>query len=358
MFRKIGLLLVMSALSIVSLSSAVMAQNEKVIAKGLHSPRNISYASDGTLYIAEAGTGGSESGDGPYGPVTADAKTGVGIGDSGQISSVSPDGKQSIVIKDLVSMNIGFGQVYGPMAVHVTDDSYWLVLGVGPAQPEKGKKTDALVQYSRDGLGLRQVIDMNAFEKDNNPDRNPDDLVSNPSDIAVADDGTIYITDASANALLTWTEKDGLKVFAAWPVQGDEAAVVPTSVAIGPDGEIYVSFLTGFPFQPETSRIEIYSPDGSLKKTYDKLSFVTDLLVTKDNIIYAVEFSDSYGDSGWAGNSGSVVQVSDNGIMPIVENLNFPYGMAMSPDGQLVVTVNSFGGSPDSGRVIALNTGE
>jgi len=354
-YSKRFLMIILLVLSFAALASIAMAQDTTDLATGLNSPRHISFGSDGTLYIAEAGKGGNQDGEGPYGAITADEKTGVGIGTTGQISAVAPDGTQSVLIPELASMNIGFGQVYGPMDVYVTGTSYWIVLGLGAKNPGLGKRADALVQYGRSDKALDKVVDLSTFENDNNPDQNPDDKVSNPADIAVAEDGTIYLADASANSVLTWTEQGGLKLFAAWPVGENEASAVPTSVAVDANGDVYVGFLTGFPFTAGTSRIEVYTSAGKLKATYDNLSFITDVLVTEDGTIYAVQFASSFGDQGWTPGSGSVVEVTEDGSTPIAENLNFPYGIALSPDGLLAVSVNTFGSAPDSGRVILVD---
>jgi hypothetical protein len=348
MVGKIVSFVVAVVLCLASLSSLTLAQeNAQVIAKGLNNPRNIFYAGDGTLYIAEAGKGGDQDANGPYSPVK--------YGETGQVSAVSPAGEMSVILSELISMDSGFGRIDGVTALEVTDDSYWVTMGVGIQRPAKGKYVDALVQYSRNNLSVKQVINLGAFEKANNPDQNPDDLVSNPVDLVTAKDGTVYLADASANDVLSWTAKDGLKLFAAWPVKEDEATAVPTAVALDANGDVLISFLTGFPFTPDTSRIEVHSPDGTLKKTYEKLSFVTDLLVTEDGTIYASQFSSGFGDQGWTGASGSIVKVSDKGITPIAENLNFPYGMALTPDGKLAISVDTFGMPPDSGRVIAID---
>jgi sugar lactone lactonase YvrE len=348
MLKRVFLLVVMAALSLAGLSSVTVAQdNSPVLAKGLNNPRHIFFGSDGTLYIAEAGSGGDQDGKGPY----SDVK----YGETGQVSMVSPNGEQTALLSGLISMDSGFGRIDGATALYVTDDSYWVTLGVGVSGLPKGKYVDSLVQYSRDNLAVKQVVNLATFEKDNNPDQNPDDLVSNPTDLAFAADGTVYLADASANAVLTWTASGGLKLFAAWPVKENEAAAVPTSVTLDKNGDVYIGFLTGFPFQPETAKIEVYTPEGKLKKTYDKLSFVTDVLVTDDGTIYASQFSSSFTDQGWTGASGSIVTVSDDGITRVAQDINFPYGIALTPDGKLAVSVDTFGMPPDSGRVITLD---
>jgi DNA-binding beta-propeller fold protein YncE len=327
-------------LTIASLSGlAVLAQDEEPLASGLVGPRQITYASDGTLFIVEAGSGGDVEAEGAFGPVT--------VGQTGRLTAVSPEGEQTVLLDNLVSMD---GGQRGAMAALVTDDTIWLALGEGPAElPFEDALVMAVVELDRETLETRQVIDVFAAEEAENPDG--DITLSNPSDLALAEDGTLYIADASANTVWTWTEEDGLHVFASWSIDDNP---VPTTVALAPDGNLYVGFLTGFPFPTEGSRIEVYTPEGELVQTYEGLTMVTDVLVTEDGTVYAVQMADSFGDQGFNPESGSVVTVSEDGIEPVAEGLNIPYGLALSPDGTLVVVVNAFFGAPGSGMVIPL----
>ena len=194
------------------------------------------------------------------------------------------------------------------------------------------------------------MIDLGAFETQNNPDK-AEELVSNPAALAVDKDGKLYIADASANDILTWTEKDGLQIFAVWPVEKDKAQSVPTSLAISADGDIYVGFLSGFPFATNSARIEVWGADGKLKKTYSNLTLVTDIMLAADGTLYAVQLADGFSDKGFNADTGSVVKVTDSGSETVAEKLSFPYGIAESKDGQLLVSVNAVG-APDSGEVI------
>lgn len=348
MLRRV-LLLTAAVVSLMSFT-VVFAQYENEmteLASGLNNPRHLFYGEDGSLYIAEAGKGGEMTGEGPFGTVT--------YGETSQFSIVSPEGEQSVLIPGLISMDAGFGQIEGAMALHVTESSYWAVLGMGLKDTPEGQHVEALVEYDRETLQIRQVIDLRAFERENNPDEAAE-VVSNPADIAVDADGRVYIADASANAVLTWTPDDGVQVFAAWPVVEGELSAVPTSVAIGPDGDVYVGFLSGFPFPAGGARIERYAADGTLRQTYAGLTLVTDLLVTAEGTIYAVQFADGFGDQGYNPRTGSVVMVSEDGLETVVSELNFPYGIALAPDGRLAVSVESFGAAPDSGKVIAIGS--
>jgi hypothetical protein len=316
---------------------------DDVVASGLNNPRKLTYGDDGTLYIAEAGTGGATEAEGAFGAVT--------VGLTSQVTAVSPDGDQSVVISDLVSTDQGFGSIYGASMVLVSEDSYWLVLGEGPKEvPFNDAYVNAVVQLDRETLEVLQVIDLLAYETDENPDG--DIISSNPIDLAVGDDGTLYIANAGCNCVMKWTEADGIQTFASWMIEDNP---VPTSVAIGTEGDIYVGFLTGFPFPAEGSRIEQWSAAGELVHTYPGLTLVTDVLVDDEGVIYAVQMASGFGDSGYIPESGSVVIVSDDGLTPIAEGLNYPFGIAKDADGGMVLSVNAAFSPEDSGQVIRLS---
>ena len=81
-------------------------------------------------------------------------------------------------------------------------------------------------------LRVKNYIDLHTYEVENNPDGR-DEVYSNPSDVAIAEDGTAYIVDTGANTLYTWSSADGLTAVHSWD------NTVPTSIDFGPDGTIY-----------------------------------------------------------------------------------------------------------------------
>lgn len=344
MLRKIGLFVVVLAL-LMSLASIAFAQDMEVVASGLNSPRQLFYDGDGTLYIAEAGIAGDEEID------CGGNKTKWGA--SGQITAVSADGEQSVVIPGLLSWDTGFGAMHGTHGIWVTEDSYWVVQGDGPCEVPEGSTVSALIEYKKDGMEMGAVIDLGKFEADNNPDE-ADEVHANPTDVAVGADGTVYIADASGNFVASWTDADGLQLFAAWQLEEGKPSPVPTSVAVGPNGDVYVGFLGGFPFEAGSTRIEVYSADGELKATWDGLTLVTDVWVGEDGSVYAVQMASGFGDTGFIADSGSVVKVTEDGLEPVAEGLAFPYSIALSPDGDLVVSLHSTGGAPGNGEVAVI----
>lgn len=338
---------VLSASLLLGAVSLVGAQDAEALAAGLNSPRQIFIDADGAVYVAEAGIGGDLEGEGSFGPLK--------FGTTGQISVVSPEGEQSVAIPGLVSTDTGFGQIHGAHAIIVTEDSYWVAVGDGPIKGlEEGQHVSGVIQYAKDGMAMEQFIDIGAWETENNPD-GTQELVSNPVDLALTEDGTLLIVDASGNSLLSWTAEDGLAAVAVWAPGDAESQSVPTSVAVGPEGDIYVGFLGGFPFTG--ARIEVWGADGELKTTYDKgLNLVTDIAVAEDGSLYAVQMASGFGDTGFTPDSGSVVKVTEAGVEAVAENLSSPYGLVIDGEGNFWVSTNGAGGEAGSGEVVMVGS--
>ncbi|MBC8170870.1 MAG: ScyD/ScyE family protein [Anaerolineae bacterium] len=353
MLRKLTTLLLL--VSSIVMVIAVQAQDEDVpVASGLNAPRHLTFGADGTLYIAEAGTGGDTKVPSPAGGGE------VNFGETASISTVAPDGTQGIFMDGLLSVSDDFGQSQGVNQAVVTDTTAWLVLGQGPTPeniPADAGVMTALVTIDLATGDTGNVIDLFAFEQENNPDGSAD-LASNPSEIGVTSDGTVLIVDASANALLSWTEADGLQLVHAWEVDetGATAAPVPSSLAIASDDSVYIGFLSGFPFAPGTAKIEHWV-EGELAETFEGLTLVTDVALDADGNLYAVQFADGFGETGFNPNTGSVVQVSAEGITPIMTGLNLPYGIAQNTAGEWFVSINSAFSAPGSGAVLKVREG-
>lgn len=151
-----------------------------------------------------------------------------------------------------------------------------------------GGPANALYRISRRGH-VEQVADLLAFEKAKNPDG--DEIESNPFDLAKGANGKTLVADAAGNDILrvgphghvdwaaTLPEKlvstRFIKKLVGCPNPADpeeaEACSLPpqipadpvaTSVAVGPDGAMYVTELRGFPATPGTSRVWRIEPDA------------------------------------------------------------------------------------------------
>lgn len=357
-----GLALAMSAMS----PTGAVADEHNVVANGLNSPRHLSFAPNGDLYIAESGL--------PFAfPEGFDPETDVPDCDyamhpqfgptclegTSSITLVTKHGKQSRVVTGLPALSNSGGEVNGAFDVLLHGNTLTVAMGLG-APPSLRDAFDDQEAASVLGTvievkqtGKRQQVstlaDLAAFEATNDDDeRGPD---SNPADLAWSGRDLI-VTDAGANAALTVSKKGAISAFAVFtdpvlmnpPFPGAPdpfpAQPVPTAAAQGPDGAWYFSQLTGFPFQPGTSTIWRLAADGDLEPYATGLTNVTDL-AWDGNTLYAVQIADA---GLLTGPIGSLVEVTAGADShePVAgaTGLFAPYGVAIK-DGHAYVTVGS-----------------
>jgi len=112
--------------------------------------------------------------------------------------------------------------------------------------------TQALYRVSAGGT-VTQIADLGAFEAAVDP--GADGVESNPFDLAKLRGRKTLVADAAGNSILIVGRRGRIDWVASLPQHPDGADPVPTTVAIGPGGHIYVGELTGGPGTPGTARI-------------------------------------------------------------------------------------------------------
>lgn len=334
---------------VVLLASAVgslqaLAQGEmpplpgEVVVGDLGSPRGIAFDSAGNLLVAVAGTGGEITVSMPSPEGMSDAQIGL----TGRVVSVAPDGTAADLIGGFPSYALGM-ETLGLYRIIPHGGSLWALFSGSGSANMGAFWTDSVVEYDAHTLAVKTVINLNNFEATNDPDGNGYD--TNVSDIVWGVDGTLYITDAGGNDLLSWTAEDGLKLVHAW---SDNP--VPTSVEVAENGDLYIGFL-GAGLAPGAGKIEHWS-GGQLVETFGGLNAVSDILVDGATL-YAVQLA-VFTDQGPG--PGSVVMVTADGATPIAEGLPVPFGIAKSPDGALYVSFGTAFVPSGTGGVVRLTS--
>lgn len=354
----------------------------RLVASGLSNPRHLTVAPNGDVYIAESGAAGPECRTvdtealelvvgvecGEWDPEQNPTWTDVRAGDSGAITKVTRRGTQTQVVTGLPSISPFEGDFSGPNDVSVRGNKLTFTVGMGgpPALRDllveefgstfEGLATVQSAKVTHKKVTLKELADLAQFETDFNPHESY--LDTNPNAVAPDRNGWLLV-DAGGNDALRLNHKGKLsllKVFEdvlvdapPWLLPQLPPGVtqipmefVPTSIERGPDGAIYVSQLTGFPFPVGGSSIWRISKNGTATEWATGLTNVTDLTFGKNGKLYAVQIADD-GLTGEAGlTDGSLLRVKPgaNRSEVIATGLFAPYGVAVHK-GHAYVTTGS-----------------
>ena len=353
----------------------------EIVADGLMSPRQLAIATDGTLYVTEAGTGGDEvldigapgeEEDAAVASPAADAEPEgppVTRGTTGQVTSVNQAGEQLVVASGLPSYSFGVG----PVGIALGDGVIYVAIGgIYAPDLEPLPNENAVVAIDMASGEVTTVAELGSFEVENNPDGT--DVNPNLYGMDLGADGALYVADAGGNtvyrvdpatgevALLGVVPSPEFPALAAPaspesgtpPAEESEALhPVPTGVDAAADGNVYVGLLG--PFVPGTGGVVIAQADGTFVDAATGLITVIGVALGPDGALYASQFT-AGGEEGEELGPGNVVRVGADGAAEVViDGLVTPNGIAFDDTGNLYVVVNSavFGPpGPPAGQVL------
>jgi hypothetical protein len=365
MSLRLCLLAVLAALCALVPAATAGAHRDKspeVVASGLDNPRDLDVGRWGTVYVTEAGRGGS----GPC--VTNDEGTSC-AGATGAVTQIR-HGEQRRVLEGLPSLAPAGGDgALGPSDISLRRwGGAYLTVGLGQnpsARAQLGELGPAFGQlYKFSPWGhLRAVADISAYEAAANPDGGAFD--SNPNSVTNAW-GRLFVVDAGGNSLLRVHRSGEISTVAVFPDRPVTPPpgmglpdpfpmqAVPTNVVVGPDGALYVSQLTGFPFPVGAANIYRVEP-GSAPSIYaSDLTNVTDLAFDRHGNLYVVEIAANGLGSGDP--TGALIKIRPDGSRETVlsEGLVNPYGVAIGDRGDIYLS--NHGAQAGLGEVLRIKT--
>jgi hypothetical protein len=343
-----------------SMAQAAVEPTPFVLASGLEGPRGMRFGPDGYLYVAEAGTGGSNSTIGQC-PQVPGPPGGPGPDTGGltaRISKISPAGKVTTVASGFPSVTIGPNGVNGTIGVadvaFLDGTLYALVAGGGCSHGNPlPKDSTGVAKVDLKSGNWHLIADIGAWLKthpakyESSDDFEPDGTLYS----MIVHDGKLLTVEPNHGQVISVTTSGEIKQVI--DISASEGHIVPTSIAAR-DGSLFVGNLNLFPIDPQWARILTISksdrddfdnvppglePARGARIVSSKAGFTTVVAVAfgPDGLLYALELSD--GPGGPAPGLGKVVRVLHSGaIEDVVTNLSVPAGMIFGPDHRLYVS--------------------
>jgi hypothetical protein len=335
-------------------SQAAQAADPIPVASGLNNPRGLKFGPDGNLYVAEGGTGGTNSTTAeqcgqvppPVGPYTG-SETG------GRISKIDSAGNITTVIDTLPSSQTSAGAggfVSGVADIAFIGNTMYAVLAGAGCSHGVTSLPNGVVRIDQANHTATLIADLSKFVQDN-PTAN-----ENPGDFEP--DGTFYSMLAVNGALYTVEPNHGEidkvttdgKISRVIDVSASQGHVVPTALAY--HGNFYVGNLGLFePAPVNTSKVWKVNPGGQIKADATGFDLIMGLAFDNYDRMYVLEMAAN--SQLPAPNAGRITRVEPSGKKTIIaDGLMFPTGMTVGPDGYLYVSVGGFGMPPGAGQVV------
>lgn len=367
---QMGILLTATALTASILSTPAYPQPSSnvhvLVQDGLEGPRGLRFGPDGNLYVAEAGTGGSNSTQGqctqvvpPVGPYTG--------GKTGRISKVDMSGNVTTVATGFPSSADSMGDTSGVADLTFLNGTLYALIGGGGCSHGVPDLPNGIAAVNVHNGKWNYIANLSAF------------IQSHPVKYPNADDfepdGTFYSMTSLLGQLYAVEPNHGqvLKVgpngsiASVLDVSANEGHIVPTAITFH-NGNFYLGNLYLFPINPTNSRILTLSfvdtsflsapglmdqgGPGSLHIISSKAGFTTVVSTAfgPDGKLYALELSDAAGDP--TPGAGKVVRVNFDGtIEDVATGLAVPTAMTFGPRGRLYVS--NLGAAPaGAGQIV------
>jgi hypothetical protein len=312
------------------------------LTSGLNNPRQLSLVDNHLLLIAEAGRGGSTC-EGPPGEETC-------AGPTGSIGAVwlpqwGTDRDHTDVVTGLLSVAGPDGSfAVGSDGVAARKHRIYIQETFLPPdllpEPAPGEQAGQLLKARPFGEA-RPFANITAFEQAHDPDGQGFD--SNPYAV-IARKHDLLVADAAGNDILRVNKRGEVSLFHVFPDVGD-LDFVPTSLALGPYGDVFVGGLVGeAPGQAQV--VELDGRSGDVENVWSGFTTVTGVAVGSDGSLYVSQLFAPQADPPVPEVAGVLTKVSPDGTR---QNIDVPFPAGVAVDRWNNVYVAAFSVAPAEG---------
>jgi hypothetical protein len=322
----------------------------RTFAVGLNNPRGLKFGPDGNLYVAEGGTGGTNSTIGQCLQVPGPVGPYLGSTTGSRISRISPAGVVTTAVDNLPSSQTG--PTLGVLMSGVADISfvgntmYALISGAGCSHGVPsidGVPSVPNGVFRVDGTSLTLVANLSTwyqthptahFEIDDfEPDGTPFSMLTVGNDLYVVEPNHGSLDRIGTNGSISRVAD----------ISATFGHIVPASLSY--HGNFYVGNLGTFPVIPGSSQVMKITPSGNIKTWVSGLTTVLGNVWDSRDRLYVLESTTAPGDP--APFTGQVKRIDPSGAVTIIaQGLFLPTAITLGPDGNLYVSNVGFGPPP------------
>ncbi|HYO29763.1 MAG TPA: ScyD/ScyE family protein, partial [Thermomicrobiales bacterium] len=308
-----------------------------VVASSLAAPRGMAWTADGTLYVAQAGTG----------------DTATSTGRAANVVRID-GGCPTAVATGLPSTFDPYKDVMGPQDIAVLDGKLYVVqASTGPLAEMDPATPNGVYEVGSDGK-LTLVADLTTWILANETVYVPGD--ANPRGEPyklLPGDGFLWVLEANRGEVLK-VQLDGTVSRVADLSVGHP---VWAGFALAPEGGVYAGMLTGAPHADGTAKIVRVTEDGRVNDVWVNLTVITGIAVGPDGSLYALEMAtDNDPVAGLQPGTGKlVVQTGADQAADVVVDLDYPIALRIGPDGAAYIALPAYGGNQEAGAILRVD---
>ena len=169
--------------------------------------------------------------------------------------------------------SFGDGMFVRPHGFHVSHDGYlWAT-----DQSGRDGKGHQVFKFNRDGELLMTLGKAGVGAEG-------PDTFNGPTDVAVSNNGDVFITDGHGNNRVVKYSQSGTFI-KAWGQKGTAPGEfdLPHSIAIDSQGRVFVG-------DRSNARVQIFDQDGNFLDSWEQFGMVSGIYITDDDIIYVADY--------------------------------------------------------------------